>query len=90
LTAPVRMLYAGPAERAWAASQKAQRPFSRRTFWPVIRHDIITAQDDLLVWRNKLTASENEAERWLANVSDVRLWGIATRALAAGTVPGSR
>jgi hypothetical protein len=90
LTPPIRMLYESVAEQSWFQSQKAERPFSRRTYWPVIREDLLTATHQLALWRAKLSVSEIEGERWLSHVSDVRLWGVATRALAAGTVPGSR
>lgn len=83
LTVPIRGLYRDVAELAWQVSDKARRPDSKRTYWPVIRDDVMEGADALAEWRARLAASEVDPERWLARVSDVRLWGIAASALTA-------
>jgi len=83
-----RHLYSDVAAKAWVESHKTARPFSRRTFWPVIRADLLQAGDRIAAWHERLAASDVEEEQWLSRVSDVRLWGIAVAHLAAGSAPG--
>lgn len=87
LSAPIRMLYDERAQHAWRESSKSTRPHSRRTFWPVIRADLLQAQEHLESWRQELAASDVAAERWLARVSDVRLWTIAALSLSVQSGP---
>jgi hypothetical protein len=89
LNQATRLIYQDAAERAWHETGKAKRPFSGRTYWPVIRYDVVAAQPQLDSWRHNLESSNVDAEQWLARVSDVRLWGVATQSLTAGRRAGS-
>ena len=83
LDGTVRQLYASRAEAAWQAETRRERPYSGKSYWPAIRTDITDATDVLTGWRGQLTSSEDPAQRALAVVSDVRLWDIVTRQIAA-------
>ncbi len=52
LDATVRQLYAHRAEAAWQAETRAERPYSRKSYWPAIRDDITAASDVLQGWRD--------------------------------------
>lgn len=81
LDLPIRRLYDEPAQRAWEASDRSARPRSRRSYWPVIRSDVLAAQQPIHAWRRRLAASESAEERRVATLSDVRLWEIMARGL---------
>ena len=80
---PLRHLYDEPARRAWDASQRSSKPHSRRSYWPVIREDIIANQAHIDRWRERLAASDVIEERRVATLSDVRLWEIMGRGLGS-------
>ncbi|MDX6228575.1 MAG: hypothetical protein QOI76_1965 [Frankiales bacterium] len=82
LDSTVRQLYTDRAEAAWHAETRPERPYSGRSYWPVIREDIAAAGEVLADWRAQLARSGQPAQRRLATLSDVRLWDIVTRQIA--------
>ncbi|MDX6202992.1 MAG: hypothetical protein QOF82_1277 [Frankiales bacterium] len=82
LDATVRQLYTDRAAAAWHAETRPERPYSGRSYWPVIREDITEAADVLADWRAQLARSGQPAQRRLSTLSDVRLWDIVTRQIA--------
>lgn len=83
LELPIRRLYDEPAQRAWYAESQPRTFSTRRSYWPVIRHDVLEAESILAIWRSRLAASEAIEERRLATLSDIRLWEIMARELGS-------
>lgn len=83
LDATVRQLYADRAAAAWHAETRSARPYSGRSYWPAIREDVIAGADALAGWRRALRAHGDPVVQRLDRLSDVRLWDIVTRQIAA-------
>jgi hypothetical protein len=83
LDSTVRQLYARRAEAAWQAETRTERPYSGKSYWPAIREDLTAATDVLQGWRSQLSTSGEQAHQVLARLSDVRLWDVVTREIAA-------
>ncbi len=81
LDATVRVLYSDRAADAWARSRQEVRPRSGRSYWPVIREDLLGATEHLAEWRSRLADTEDPLIGRLATLEDVRLWDIVVRAL---------
>lgn len=79
----IRRLYEARAIETWEQSKKAERPRSGRSYWPVIRADLLDSYNEVAQWRSRLASSDLEADRRLATVSDVRLWDVVASSLAA-------
>jgi len=83
LDLPVRRLYNEPAQRAWGAHQGLATSQTSRSYWQVIRDDVLAAEGVIASWRVRLAASEAIEEKRVATLSDIRLWEIMARGLGS-------
>jgi hypothetical protein len=81
LDTPVRVLYAERAAAYWRTDERATRPLSGKSYWPVIRSDLVTAGAQVEAWRTRLFSSDSDIHRAMGQLSSVRLWDIVVRSL---------